>query len=80
MEDPVKVQIKLNELNNDASGTSLIRPRWIAIDGYYSLFKTDLNRDQATFHADHGLPLKVFLDTEKGEVKFFPAKSFERDE
>lgn len=91
MEDPQKVQAKLDELNEThkkpvlpSSSGSLppitYPPIWIAVGGYFSMLKTSLNdKSEATFFGNEGLPIKVFLNTLTGEMKFYPAKSFEQN-
>lgn len=91
MENYQKIQDKLNELNNaeeslkkskDPFGVMDIRITpyrpWTEVPGYFSALKTSLNSDgSAAFFGDEGFVLKCFLNSDTGEVKFFPAKSFE---
>ena len=82
MEDPNKVQAKINLLNGaDPQQTLLINVPgpWEAVNGYFATLKTDLNNGTATFFGNNGFVLKLFFNRETGEIKCFPAQIFEKD-
>ena len=72
MEDPVKVQQKINELNE-------LGGNWIANKGYFAVTGFDFNNGKPIFSPSLGIPVKVFNNTITGEVKIFLATGFERD-
>ncbi len=76
MEDPQKVQNKVDELTKSIPGS-----KWVPISGFVTLpdaeYKT---RDEVKFNLDIGFVLKVFLNTTNGEAKLFSAKRFFKNE
>lgn len=74
MENRQKVADKIRDLNLLVDGEV-----WIEVDGYVAMTKVELGANAATFHANQGLPCKVFFNSTSGEIKLFPAKLFETE-
>lgn len=83
MEDPKQVQKQINLLNKESHGNKTGDPPdvWIAIDGYNAItkFKFGKNGEQSAFNPNFGLPIKLFIHVEKGEIRIFPAGGFEKE-
>ena len=77
MEDPLKVQQKINDLNsNDPQGA--LKP-WIHYSGYFALTRVELNDGVGpVFNPSIGIPMKVFTHQLTGEIRMFPSQFFER--
>jgi len=67
------VQNKVTELN--ATGMPGA-PNWIATDGLRTLTGMNVENEVITFTPNNGIPLKVFVNTESGEIKIFDARKF----
>jgi hypothetical protein len=79
MENPLKVQAKIVELN--AASTTLGHPavyEWIAFQGYSALTYASLETPQPPrFNPTVGIVVKTFMNTRTGEIKTFNAYIFE---
>jgi hypothetical protein len=79
MENPQKVQLKINELNakepRDALGR--IIPQWAAIQGYFALTGFNYNNGSPIFNANFGVPVKIFQNSKTGEIKIYGSNIFE---
>jgi len=75
MEDLIKVQEKIKELSKGKPG------KWIPFSGFHALTKFEFGEGgkSPTFHPDSGVPLKIFVNVETGELRAFPAKVFEKE-
>jgi hypothetical protein len=75
-ENKVKVQEYLDKLNGST------KPKlWVAGDGFHVMNGFDFGIDgdgfsTATFHADTGYPVKLFINVETGEVRAVGAFKF----
>lgn len=80
MENPLKVQAKINELNSrEPRGGlgGLSQNAWVATVGYFALTGFDYNNGAPTFNAGFGVPVKVFTNIRTGEIKIYAASIFE---
>lgn len=71
MENPPKVQAMLTELNKGHSS----RP-WIAVDGFNVMPEALLNPAGGYVITSKGYNVKIFINTDTGEIKLFPASLF----
>ena len=81
MENQIKVQTKINELNASEIRPGFPNPtEWTAIGGYFSMTGFDFNhgKGQPIFNPSFGVPVKVFMNSRTGEVKTFSAYFFEQ--
>ena len=75
MEDLVKVQKKIDELN-------AVRKGWIAAEGINALTSVSgdiIAKKDIHYNPNVGYPVKIFINTEDGEIKTFAAVLFEKD-
>ena len=87
MENPYKIQRKIDELNGAAIRPSrplgsLLTPStpyipWIAVAGYFAVTGFSYNQSTPTFNPNYGYTVKVFVNTDSGEVKMFASNLFE---
>lgn len=73
MEDPKKVQAKIDELLKETGH------RWTALSGNHALTKVNVKADEYEFRPDTGMPVKAFADLVTGEIKIFMFFLFEVD-
>lgn len=71
--DPAKVLAKVNELNTEGNEGA---PNWIAAEGLRALILMSINDGKTAFDATQGVPLKIFANTQTGEIKIFDARAF----
>lgn len=82
MEDPQKIQRKLDQLNGGTGQTGIgpllpVNRRWIAVPGYFVVTGFNYGNGNPIFNANFGYPLKLFVNEVDGEMKFYPASLFE---
>lgn len=69
MTEDEKIQEKLMELNGGKKGP------WFAVDGYHALiafsFPSSENNGVPQFNPSSGVPAKVFINGQSGEIKIF---------
>jgi len=72
MENTVKVQKKVDELNGGPKGP------WIPGIGFHSFmsFEFGPTLNNSNFKNDEGYAVKIFINTETGETRAFAATSF----
>lgn len=69
--DPVKLAAKLSELG----------PGWIFADGLHALTKVQFeNGPDPVFYPSSGIPIKVFMNTDTGEIRMFPIAIFKAED
>lgn len=71
VENPRKVQLRLNALNFNQPG----RP-WIAVPGFNVMTGIRFDGDSAVFEPNRGYPVKVFVNKKTGEVRTYAAYAF----
>ncbi|MDE1970779.1 MAG: hypothetical protein KGI50_04380 [Patescibacteria group bacterium] len=80
MENPLKIQAQLNELNRQSTpdGQPVVN-EWIAFQGYSALTYAQLEASSPLprFNPTMGIVVKTFLNTRTGEIKTFNAYMFE---
>ena len=74
MEDPKKVQAKIDELIKSNGH------KWVALNGAHAITKVDVKGDSDfVFYPSSGMPVKVFVDLLTGETRSFMWFVFEVD-
>lgn len=75
MENLIKVKKRVDMLNKGKSSNP-----WFAFDGFHALtkFKFGKGDESPTFYPSSGIILKVFINSETGELRVFPAKAFNK--
>jgi hypothetical protein len=70
-ENRIKVQEKINELNQSSPG-------WVDVAGFHAItsFEFPVYGKGATFNPSAGFPVKIFVNNITGEVKLFAAALF----
>ena len=71
MEDPKKVQDKVDELNKKYK-----TDKWDSVTGFHSTALVTMNGPSQSVDPLKGVTYKLFVNTETGEIKFFYYKNF----
>ncbi len=73
VESQAKIEEKIRTLNAIPGNTG----QWLALDGFHGLTQFQfLPNNGANFIPNSGYPIKVFVNSETGEVRMFPAVFF----
>lgn len=69
--DPLKIAQKIAWLQSTYGG------EWIVAPGEHALTKVELpDNKPPTFYGNEGIPIKIFMRTDTGEIKLFPITRF----
>lgn len=86
MENPLRVQAKVNELNlaepREGGMGGLLMPQavstaWTAVPGYFALTGFNNTGGIPAFNANYGYIVKIFVNSKTGEMKIYPFNLFE---
>ena len=79
MEDPIKIQGKIAELNQLSTdpGRPIVN-EWVAFAGYAAITQAFVSKGQTPqFNPTAGITVKAFINWRTGEIKMFNALMFE---
>lgn len=71
--DPQLIQAKVNEFNAKGQPGA---PYWVAAEGLTGLTSMTRENGVVSFNPNNGIPAKVFVNTQTGEIRIFDARLF----
>jgi hypothetical protein len=74
MQDPMKIKGVLEALN---SANGLGKGKWVEAAGYHALLTMEVKNNLLTAVPGSAIGIKVFVNTETGELKTYLAKFFD---